>query len=103
MFNINFHVFFQGALKRHFQRCHPDVALTEDLCWKCDSCPESFPVKYQLMRHVKEMHPPEKVKESGVQCTQCPKQFKSRSALDKHVESSHKSSTCNECGKVMEV
>ena len=70
------------ALRRHFQRMHPNETLVDNMEFKCDECGEIFQQKSQLTSHVKLEHCP---KTSVYQCTICSDQFTNKKSLSKHM------------------
>ena len=70
------------ALRRHFQRMHPNEPQLENIDYKCEECQLVFQQKIQLTNHVKSEHCPRSV----YQCTSCPCQFTNKvSALPSPV------------------
>ena len=66
------------ALRRHFQRMHPNEPQLENIDYKCEECQQVFQQKIQLTNHVKSEHCPQSV---TYQCTFCPSQFTNKVPL----------------------
>jgi len=79
------------ALRRHFQRMHPNEPLFENVSFKCRDCGLLYPQRQLLSNHIKTEHP----KAITYQCASCPEQHKTRKALQSHVNQ-HKKSNCKE-------
>jgi len=91
------------ALRRHFQRMHPQEPLFENVSFKCGDCGLLFPQRPMLTAHIKETHP----KAVAFQCAYCPQQFRSKKSMAGHVNKHKRENlpestvtfTCNICGK----
>ena len=69
------------ALRRHFQRMHPNQPLFESVSFKCADCGLLFPQRQLLASHVRAEHP----KAVSFQCAHCPTQLKNKKSLEAHI------------------
>ena len=69
------------ALRRHFQRMHPNEPLFESVSFKCSDCGLLFPQRQLLTNHIKVEHQ----KAITYQCAYCPEQLENKKALQSHV------------------
>ena len=91
------------ALRRHFQRMHPNEPLFENVSFKCGDCGLLYPQRQLLSSHVKSEHP----KAITYQCAYCPQQLKNKKSLQSHINQHKKTIskdqgltyTCNVCEK----
>jgi len=91
------------ALRRHFQRMHPNEPLFENVSFKCGDCGLLYPQRQLLSTHIKAEHP----KAITYQCAYCPQQLKNKKSLQTHVNQHKKTIskdqgityTCNVCEK----
>ena len=69
------------ALRRHFQRMHPNQPFFENVSFKCADCGLLFPQRQLLVSHVRAEHP----KAVSFQFAHCLTQLKNRRSLEAHI------------------
>ena len=85
--------FGKDMAKLNLQLLYPKASGKRDKLF-CNECPEYFPDKLYLKKHIEDVH---KELKNGFQCEYCEKTFKYRSSLKRHIESVHEGQKTHQC------
>ena len=73
----------KSKLNFHKNNYHSDTRFT----WKCDICTRILATKYELKRHIRQVH--ENANNKPFACDSCDMTFKSRTYLEAHQKAIH--------------